>query len=91
MAIGLLLDLFSSDFAIVSTPSEQSIIIDCKRHPTNYTINRLPLFAIICHRLPRVNTLSWGVSRLRRWEGGAYACVFRLSATLFKLSSKLTN
>lgn len=66
MAIGLLLDLFSSDFAIVSTPSEQSIIIDCKRHPTNYTINRLPLFAIICHRLPRVNTLGWGVSRLRR-------------------------
>jgi hypothetical protein len=28
MAIGLLLDLFSSDFAIVSTPSEQSIAID---------------------------------------------------------------
>ena len=48
MAIGLLLDLFSSDFAIVSTPSEQSIAIDCKRHPTNYTINRLPLFAIDC-------------------------------------------
>ncbi len=58
MAIGLLLDLFSSDFAIVSTPSEQSIIIDCKRHPTNYTINRLPLFAIICHRLPRVYTVN---------------------------------
>lgn len=29
MAIGLLLDLFSSDFAIVSTPSDLSMAIDC--------------------------------------------------------------
>ena len=57
MAIGLLLDLFSSDFAIVSMPSEQSIAIDCKRHPNN----RLPSIANVirpiipsigCHYLP---------------------------------------
>ncbi len=61
MAIGLLLDLFSSDFAIVCNRSPH--------HPTNYTINRLQSIAIICHhchRLPRVNTLGWDVSRLRR-------------------------
>lgn len=78
MAIGLLLDLFSSDFAIVSMPSEQSIAIDCHTiRPIDFPhlsmaidckrhpTNRFstPIIAIDC---PGFTPLGWGVSRLRR-------------------------
>ena len=73
MAIDLLLDLFSSDFAIVSTPSEQSIAIDCKRHPTNRfspqsiaNVIRPIIQSIDYHYLPSLPSIAQG---LYTWAG----------------------